>query len=556
MQRVNDTESKEGADRAADQLGFIKGLNIIFVTFFTLLGVIVLGFCIVNYLGYEELRDKHDALASQASVNFVFSQGQEEILFRNNERIFNLQNYVDELVSRRVNELLQNQTEFRNYVNARVSTNEDNLALALNAESVKMRADAAADISAYEQRTMLYVDQLKKEAAGNTVQQISSLTPGLVQKELANFRETDIDSLTNSKVFTFKNSKRMNNLNINIDEVGVQLETFKSSGPIPLLIKAQRLGVNVDEPQHSIHTNGKIMGEEDVCTKDRCLNTIPLNDAFSVGADNSIKSRDGIIFLNSAGRLGVLSAPSDVIEEKLHVFGKIKGSVDVCSDAVCLSKLNTDIANIGFTKDSSGVIKSTDSTNSVKIVSGKVAIGLSGNPTQALHVGGNVNADAYCVGGSLCLDGSALKPSFVSALDNSLISSVFGNVFITSGERVGLGTNAPLEKLEVKSGKVRADGYCFPESTERCLAFSSQSLTLSNSNFKVTTYPSENQRSTLTVSHIAQVDQQIATHVPGGNCAGQTIAITFWKNNILFCDLVDNKWKYVQGYLPDRKSVV
>ena len=56
MQRVNDTESKEGADRAADQLGFIKGLNIIFVTFFTLLGVIVLGFCIVNYLGYEELR--------------------------------------------------------------------------------------------------------------------------------------------------------------------------------------------------------------------------------------------------------------------------------------------------------------------------------------------------------------------------------------------------------------------------------------------------------------------------------------------------------------------
>ena len=158
----------------------------------------------------------------------MFSQGQEEILFRNNERIFNLQNYVDELVSRRVNELLQNQTEFRNYVNARVSTNEDNLALALNAESVKMRADAAADISAYEQRTMLYVDQLKKEAAGNTVQQISSLTPGLVQKELANFRETDIDSLTNSKVFTFKNSKRMNNLNINIDEVGVQLETFKS----------------------------------------------------------------------------------------------------------------------------------------------------------------------------------------------------------------------------------------------------------------------------------------------------------------------------------------
>ncbi|MBU2616701.1 MAG: tail fiber domain-containing protein [Nanoarchaeota archaeon] len=83
---------------------------------------------------------------------------------------------------------------------------------------------------------------------------------------------------------------------------------------------------------------------------------------------------------------------------------------------------------------------------------GWIGIGTTA-PNNKLQVsGGNISADSFCIGASCISSWSSSGSSLWS-------NSTAGNVYLSSG-KVGIGTTAPNNKLQVSGGNISADSFC------------------------------------------------------------------------------------------------
>ncbi len=150
----------------------------------------------------------------------------------------------------------------------------------------------------------------------------------------------------------------------------------------------------------------------------------------------------------SGGKIGI-GTPSP--EEKLHVAGnmKVDNTVYILGDAVITGALSASTTSFAgrLTLPSEGL---SIGTTQLVATGGKIGIGTSA-PEEKLHVAGNAKVDGtLAVVGNTNLSGTLTLPSNALAVGTTQL--------VISGGKVGIGTTAPSQLLEVAgNGKINSD---------------------------------------------------------------------------------------------------